>query len=206
MPSATFAARLADIVGLHVDPSERALDEKFQIEALDRTPPGLPLEPGKAGRTPQNAERNGITLCSAPSTCSTAPVLGGCMQRHRHQEFPRFLRAIERAVPAGKVIHAILDVSEATSTERSSSGSPARHGLPSGAARRLTISLPTIRQSRALCRARPGAAPAFRMNQTNPNRSHVNQLTLAASSRRDGGLKFGQGGASSGGGALAWNS
>jgi transposase len=100
-----FAAKLEDIVGLYVDPPAHSLvlsiDEKSQIQALDRTQPGLPIKPGKAGTMTHDYIRNGITTLFA--------VLGRCMQRHRHQEFLRFLNTIEGAVPVGKVIHVILD-------------------------------------------------------------------------------------------------
>ena len=108
-----FAAKLEDIVGLYVDPPEHAVvlsvDEKSQIQALDRTQPGLPLKPGKAGTMTHDYLRNGITTLFAALNVLDGTVLGRCMQRHRHQEFLRFLNAIEAAVPAGKVIHVILD-------------------------------------------------------------------------------------------------
>jgi transposase len=108
-----FAAKLEDIVGLYVDPPKHAIvlsvDEKSQIQALDRTQPGLPLKPGKAGTMTHDYKRHGTTTLFAALDVLEGPVLGRCMQRHRHQEFLRFLGAIERAVPAGKVIHAILD-------------------------------------------------------------------------------------------------
>jgi len=108
-----FAAKLADIVGLYVDPPKHAIvlsvDEKSQIQALDRTQPGLPIKPGKAGTMTHDYKRNGTTTLFAALDVLEGTVLGRCMQRHRHQEFLRFLGAIERAVPAGKVIHAILD-------------------------------------------------------------------------------------------------
>ena len=108
-----FAAKLEDIVGLYVDPPKHALvlsvDEKSQIQALDRTQPGLPLKPGKAGTMTHDYKRNGTTTLFAALNVLEGTVLSRCMQRHRHQEFLRFLNAIERAVPAGKVIHAILD-------------------------------------------------------------------------------------------------
>jgi transposase len=108
-----FAAKLEDIVGLYVDPPKHAIvlsvDEKSQIQALDRTQPGLPLKPGKAGTMTHDYKRHGTTTLFAALDVLEGTVLGRCMQRHRHQEFLRFLGAIERAVPAGKVIHAILD-------------------------------------------------------------------------------------------------
>ena len=108
-----FAAKLEDIVGLYVDPPKHAIvlsvDEKSQIQALDRTQPGLPLKPGKAGTMTHDYKRHGTTTLFAALDVLEGTVIGRCMQRHRHQEFLRFLNAIERAVPAGKVIHAILD-------------------------------------------------------------------------------------------------
>ena len=80
-----------------------------QIQALDRTQPGLPLKPGKAGTMTHDYKRHGTTTLFAALNVLDGTVIGRCMQRHRHQEFLRFLNAIERAVPAGKVIHAILD-------------------------------------------------------------------------------------------------
>jgi IS5 family transposase len=86
-----------------------SVDEKSQIQALDRTQPGLPLKKGKAGRMTFDYKRNGITTLFAAFDVLDGTVIGQCMQRHRHQEFIRFLKAIERAVPAGKVNHVILD-------------------------------------------------------------------------------------------------
>jgi transposase len=108
-----FVARLRDIVGLYVDPPAHAVvlsvDEKSQIQALDRTQPGLPMKKGKAGTMTFDYKRNGTTTLFAALDVLDGTVLGRCMQRHRHQEFIRFLNAIERAVPAGKVVHVILD-------------------------------------------------------------------------------------------------
>jgi transposase len=108
-----FAAKLADIVGLYIDPPKHAIvlsvDEKSQIQALDRTQPGLPLKPGKAGTMTHDYVRNGTTTLFAALDVLEGTVISRCMQRHRHQEFIRFLNAVERAVPTGKVIHAILD-------------------------------------------------------------------------------------------------
>jgi transposase len=108
-----FAAKLEDVVGLYVDPPKHALvlsiDEKSQIQALDRTQPGLPLKPGKAGTMTHDYKRHGTTTLFAALNVLDGVVLGRCMQRHRHQEFICFLNAVERAVPAGMVIHAIMD-------------------------------------------------------------------------------------------------
>ena len=108
-----FVAKLADIVGLYMAPPRHAVvlsvDEKSQIQALDRTQPGLPLKPGKAGTMTHDYMRHGTTTLFAALNVLDGTVLGRCMQRHRHQEFIRFLNAVEAAVPAGKLVHAILD-------------------------------------------------------------------------------------------------
>jgi transposase len=108
-----FAAKLHDIVGLYVDPPAHAIvlsvDEKSQIQALDRTQPGLPLKKGRAGTMTHDYKRNGTTTLFAALDVLDGKVIGRCMQRHRHQEFIRFLNAIEREVPIGKIVHVILD-------------------------------------------------------------------------------------------------
>jgi transposase len=108
-----FAAKVEDIVGLYVDPPAHAvvlsIDEKSQIQALDRTQPGLPMKKGRAGTLTHDYKRHGTTTLFAALNVLDGSVIGRCMQRHRHQEFIRFLNAIERAVPAGKLIHVILD-------------------------------------------------------------------------------------------------
>ena len=108
-----FVAKLADIVGLYLAPPRHAVvlsvDEKSQIQALDRTQPGLPLKPGKAGTMTHDYVRHGTTTLFAALNVLDGTVLGRCMARHRHQEFLRFLNAVEAAVPAGKLVHVILD-------------------------------------------------------------------------------------------------
>ena len=108
-----FAAKVEDIVGLYVEPPAHAvvlsIDEKSQIQALDRTQPGLPLKPGRAGTMTHDYKRNGTTTLFAALNVLDGTVIGQCMARHRHQEFIRFLNAVERAVPAGKLIHVVLD-------------------------------------------------------------------------------------------------
>jgi transposase len=108
-----FAAKLRDIVGLYVDPPAHAvvlsIDEKSQIQALDRTQPGLPMKKGRCGTMTHDYIRNGTTTLFAALNILDGKVIGRCMQQHRHQEFIRFLNAVERAVPAGKLIHAIAD-------------------------------------------------------------------------------------------------
>ena len=108
-----FAAKLHEIVGLYVDPPAHtvvlSIDEKSQIQALDRTQPGLPMKTGRCGTMTHDYKRHGTTTLFAALNVLNGKVIGRCMQRHRHQEFIRFLNAIEAAVPAGKLIHAIAD-------------------------------------------------------------------------------------------------
>jgi transposase len=108
-----FAAKVEDIVGLYMDPPAHAvvvsIDEKSQIQALDRTQPGLPMKPGKCGTMTHDYKRNGTTTLFAALDVLHGTVVGRCMPHHRHQEFVKFLSAVERAVPAGKVIHAVVD-------------------------------------------------------------------------------------------------
>ena len=95
-----FAEKVEDIVGLYVDPPAHAvvlsIDEKSQIQALDRTQPGLPMKKGRAGTMTHDYKRHGTTTLFAALNVLDGSVIGRCMQRHRHQEFIRFLNAIER--------------------------------------------------------------------------------------------------------------
>jgi transposase len=108
-----FAEKVEAIVGLYMNPPAHSIvlsiDEKSQIQALDRTQPGLPMKPGKCGTMTHDYKRNGTTTLFAALNVLEGTVLGRCMHKHRHQEFIRFLNTIERAVPAGKLIHAIAD-------------------------------------------------------------------------------------------------
>jgi len=108
-----FEAKLRDVVGLYVDPPQHAvilsLDEKTQIQALDRTQPGLPLKRGKCATMTHDYKRNGTTTLFAALNVLEGNVIGRCMQRHTHEDFIRFLNSVESKVPAGKSIHAILD-------------------------------------------------------------------------------------------------
>ena len=108
-----FAEKVEDIVGLYVDPPAHAvvlsIDEKSQIQALDRTQPGLPMKKGRAGTMTHDYKRHGTTTLFAALNVLDGTVIGQRMLRHRHQEFIRFLNAIERHVPAGKLIHVVLD-------------------------------------------------------------------------------------------------
>jgi transposase len=108
-----FAAKLRDIVGLYVNPPDHAIvlsiDEKSQIQALDRSQPGLPMKKGRAGTLTHDYKRHGTTTLFAALNVLDGKVLGQCMKRHRHQEFIRFLNAVAANVPAKKAIHLIID-------------------------------------------------------------------------------------------------
>lgn len=105
-----FAEKLHDIVGLYVDPPAHAVvlsvDEKSQIQALDRTQPGLPMKKGRMGTMTHDYKRHGTTTLFA---ALDGTVIGKNMARHRHQEFIRFLNTLEREIPHDKSVHAILD-------------------------------------------------------------------------------------------------
>jgi transposase len=108
-----FAEKLEDVVGLYVNPPEHAIvlsiDEKSQIQALDRTQPGLPMKKGRAGTMTHDYKRNGTTTLFAALDVLDGRVIGQCMQKHRHQEFIRFLNAINRAVEPDRDVHLIAD-------------------------------------------------------------------------------------------------
>ena len=108
-----FVTKLRDVVGLYVDPPAHAIvlsvDEKSQIQALDRTQPGLPMKKGRAGTMTHDYKRHGTTTLFAALNVLDGTVIGRNMQRHRHQEFIRFLNAVEAAVPADKSVHVVLD-------------------------------------------------------------------------------------------------
>jgi transposase len=108
-----FAEKVEDVVGLYMAPPAHAvvlsIDEKSQIQALERTRPGLPLASGHPAAQTHDYTRHGTTTLFAALDVLHGTVLGRCMQRHRHGEFIRFLNSIEAAVPAGKIVHVILD-------------------------------------------------------------------------------------------------
>ena len=108
-----FIEKVRDIVGLYLDPPDRALvlcvDEKSQIQALDRTQPLLPMRPGQAERRTHDYMRHGTTSLFAALNVATGEVIGRCQARHRSREFRRFLNDIEARVPRGLDVHLILD-------------------------------------------------------------------------------------------------
>jgi len=108
-----FIGKLRDVVGLYVDPPAHAIvlsvDEKSQIQALDRSQPGLPMKKGRLGTMTHDYKRNGTTTLFAALNVLDGTVIGRNMQRHRHQEFIRFLNVINAQVPEDKAVHIILD-------------------------------------------------------------------------------------------------
>lgn len=108
-----FAEKVEDVVGLYVNPPAHAIvlsvDDKSQIQALDRTQPGLPMKKGRAGTMTHDYKRHGTTTLFAALDILDGSVLGRCMQKHRHQEFIRFLNTVERTAPKDKAVHVILD-------------------------------------------------------------------------------------------------
>jgi transposase len=108
-----FAAKVADVVGLYLNPPDRALvlcvDEKSQIQALDRTQPGLPMKKGRAGTMTHDYKRNGTTTLFAALNMLDGRVIGTCMARHRHREFLRFLKLIDHHTPADLDLHLVVD-------------------------------------------------------------------------------------------------
>ena len=108
-----FLEKLTDVIGLYLNPPDKAIvlcvDEKSSIQALDRTQPGLPMKPGRAGTMTHDYKRHGtITLFAAMETLE-GKVIGQCLPHHRHQEFLRFLRRLDREFPEELELHLILD-------------------------------------------------------------------------------------------------
>jgi len=108
-----FLEKLTDVVGLYWNPPDQAIvlcvDEKSQIQALNRTQPGLPLKKGRCGTMTHDYKRNGTTTLFAALDVLQGKVIGDCHQRHRHQEFLRFLRRIDREFPGNTPLHLVID-------------------------------------------------------------------------------------------------
>ena len=108
-----FAEKVEDIVGLYLHPPEHALvlsvDEKSQIQALDRTQPGLPLKKGRCGTLTHDYKRHGTTTLFAALSTLDGTLISDCMDRHRHQEWLKFLRRIDRETPPDQELHLIVD-------------------------------------------------------------------------------------------------
>jgi transposase len=108
-----FEEKLVDVVGLYMNPPQKALvlcvDEKSQIQALDRTQPGLPMKKGRCGTMTHDYKRHGTTTLFAALDALTGKVIGSCKKRHRHEEFIEFLGQIDRKTPKDLSLHLILD-------------------------------------------------------------------------------------------------
>ncbi len=108
-----FVAKVRDIVGLYLNPPDKAIvlsvDEKSQIQALDRTQPILPLRPGLPERQTHDYERHGTTTLFAALDVAVGKVIGDCQPRHRHQEFIRFLNRVDAETDPAVAVHLILD-------------------------------------------------------------------------------------------------
>ena len=108
-----FLEKLTDVVGLYLNPPQQAIvlcvDEKSQIQALDRTQPGLPLKKGRCGTMTHDYKRHGTTTLFAALETLQGKVIGQCYQRHRHQEFLKFLRTLNKAFPGTMPLHVIMD-------------------------------------------------------------------------------------------------
>ena len=108
-----FVEKLTDVVGLYLNPPDKALvvcvDEKSQIQALDRTQPGLPMKKGRCGTMTHDYKRHGTTTLFAALNLLDGTVIADCMPRHRHQEFLKFLRHLDRELPPHLDLHLILD-------------------------------------------------------------------------------------------------
>ena len=130
-----FAEKLKDVVGLYVDPPAHAVvlsvDEKSQIQALDRTQPGLPMKPGRAGTMTHDYKRHGTTTLFAALNVLDGTVIGSNMQRHRHQEFIRFLNTSRRGCLREKTSTRSSTITPPTNTQRYEDGSRGTHAGPS---------------------------------------------------------------------------
>ncbi|MCE5294978.1 MAG: IS630 family transposase [Chlamydiales bacterium] len=108
-----FVEKLTDVVGVYLNPPDKAVvlcvDEKSQVQALDRTQPGLPMKKGRCGTMTHDYKRNGTTCLFAALNLLEGKVIGSCYPRHRNTEFLKFLRKINREVPKGLNVHLILD-------------------------------------------------------------------------------------------------
>src|SRR3954453_10501336 len=108
-----FLEKLTDVVGLYLNPPDKAIvlcvDEKSQIQALNRTQPGLPLKKGRCGTMTHDYKRNGTTTLFAALDLLEGKVIGDFHKRHRHQEFLKFMRRIDREFPGEKALHVVMD-------------------------------------------------------------------------------------------------
>ena len=108
-----FLEKMTDVIGLYLNPPQQAIvlcvDEKSQIQALDRTQPGLPIKKGRCGTMTHDYKRNGTTTLFAALDILQGKVIGQCYQRHRHQEFLKFLRTVDKEFPGKVALHLVMD-------------------------------------------------------------------------------------------------
>jgi hypothetical protein len=142
-----------------------SVDEKSQIQALDRTQPGLPMKPGRAGTMTHDYKRHGTTTLFAALNVLDGSVIGRNMRRHRHQEFIRFLNTIEAQVPKRKAIHAIVDNYATTSIPRCANGSL---GIPDGPSTSHRSRHPGSTQSKASSASLPADASSVASSDPSP--------------------------------------
>jgi serine/threonine protein kinase len=124
-----FLEKMMDVVGLYLNPPQQAIvlcaDEKSQIQALDRTQPGLPIKKGRCGTMTHDYKRNGATTLFAALETLAGKVVGQCHERHRHQEFLKFLRRFNTEFPGDVPLHLIMTTTGRTSTRKYRRGSNA---------------------------------------------------------------------------------
>ena len=183
---------MRDIVGLYLDPPDRALvlciDEKSQIQALDRTQPMLPMRPGQAERRSHDYKRHGTTTLFAALDTATGAVIGSCMKRHRAREFRSFLDEVESAVPADLDIHVVMDNASSHKTRLIQDWFAKRAALaPPLHPDILVMDQPGRALLRPLDRATDQARrPTDRPPSSNPPSSAISKPTTAIPIRSDG--------------------
>src|SRR5271165_3087957 len=168
-----FIEKLEDVVGLYMNPPDHALvfciDEKSQIQALDRTQPGLPMKKGRAGTMTHDYKRNGTTTLFAALDVLKGEVIGRCMPQHRHQEFLKFLKAMDRSTPKHLDIHCIATIIQRTNIPGSKPGLPGTRTFICILFRHLHLGL--ISSSVGSARSRRSAyGVAYSKVSTNSNR------------------------------------
>src|ERR1700730_1404679 len=178
-----FAAKWRDVVGLYLDPPAHSLvlsvDEKSQIQALDRTQPGLPMKKGRAGTMTHDYIRHGTTTLFAALNVLDGTVIGQCMARHRHQEFIRFLNRVEAAVPAASSSTPSSTTTPPTSIPRCAPGLPdTRAGRftsrPPPAPEPMRSRLSSPRSPAGAC----NAAPSTRSSTCTPRSTAISASTI----------------------------
>ena len=157
-----FVEKVRDLAGLYVNPPDHAVvvcvDEKSQVQALDRTRPVLPLRPGNPERQSHDDIRHGTTSLFAALEVATGKVIGKCQRRHRSQEFLRFLEEVDRQLPAGSPVHLVMDNYGTHKTPGCNAGLP---GTPTTiCTSRRPAPVGSIRSSASLPRSRGGASGA----------------------------------------------